>query len=541
LYIYKDNPNILFMKKIDVPESDLVQYPPAILAGGSLLFILLLLIFSLSGCVDMNIKNQNKPDTEDLLGTSADVLKIAGDGYRLWNNAIQELAGPGLATSAMADETTCSWGSAAVKDLSSEPREPFNNSVTYAYAYVTKVFWENSYKDLSRINDILKRIDVDGMIIRDSDGKDVTGMIRGWCYFLQGVIHGYLALLFDQATILDVNTDPVTAGYQPYQEVSAAAMDFFDKALDTLENTGDFQLPDGYISGYNLNKAELIQLINSFAARILAYTPRTAAENTAVDWEKVLGYARNGIDWDLAPYINDETWLDNVKIYGTYPGWARIDHRIINLLDHDYPSRWPDDNVSWNTPDGSDPGEASSQDARLASDFEYLETNNFRPDRGYYHFSHYRYKRYDYLLGSWEGAAPTFLKWENDMLIAEALIRARNDIAGAAALLNDPGGARKVRGGLPDVTPANAKEALEIIFNERAIELILTQSGTAYFDMRRRDMLQAGTPLHFPVPASELEILGLPNYTTDGSDDLSKGCWKGYDGLVSPPGAECNR
>ena len=505
----------------------------------ALLLSVITLLFAGYGCVDMDIKNQNKPTTEDILGTSASVIEMAGNSYRFWNNALQDLTGPGLAMSAMADETTCSWGCAGTRDLSSEPREPFNNSTLYAYAYITRIFWERSYRDLSQVNDILRRIDRDGMIIRDGNGNDVTGMIRSWCYFLQGVIHGYLGLVFDQASIIDIDTDPAIAGYHPYHEVSAAAISFFEKALKTLENTDDFVLPDGYINGHNLNKAEFTQLVNSFAARILAYTPRTAAENSAIDWNQVLAYARHGIDWDLMPYIDDDTWKDEIKIYGTYPGFARIDHRIINLLDHDYPSRWPDDNASWDTPDGKDPGEASSDDARLASDFEYLATNNFRPDRGYYHFSHYRYKRYDNLLNTWEGPAPTFLKWENDMLVAEALVRARNNLAGAATILNDPAGARKARGGLPDVTLSRASEALEIIFDERAIELILTQAGTAYFDMRRRDRLQAGTPLHFPVPASELEILGLSNYTTDGPGDLSKGCWKGYDGLVSPPGADC--
>ena len=55
--------------------------------------------------------------------------------------------------------------------------------------------------------------------------------------------------------------------------------------------------------------------------------------------------------------------------------------------------------------------------------------------------------------------------------------------------------------------------------------------------MRRRDMLQRGTILHYPVPAAELEILGLDNYTIAGPPDgenISNGHWVGYDGLVSP-------
>ncbi len=510
------------------------------------LYLPLLIFFPaflfLSSCVDMNVENRNVPDTKDLLATSRDVLDHAGEAFRLWNNAINSYTGPAPAMAVMADQSTCSWSSAAMADLSSEPRQVFNNDPSYAYAYITRLFWQQSYASLADVNDVLKRIDGEGMKIRDEEGKDVTGMVRAWCYFMQGVTHGYLALIFDKASVVDWDTPVTSADYLPYPRVAAAALRFFDKASATLEACGDFTLPASYIQGATLDKEALMRLINSFAARVMIYTPRTAAETAAVDWERVLTLARAGIVHDLNIRTDDDRWRDDLKLFGTYPGWMRIDHRIINLMDHDYPSRWPDDNVSWNTPDGSDPEEAHSDDARLASDFQYLSDNNFRPERGYYHFSHYRYSRYDpWLHEHWQGEVPTFLRWENDLMIAEALVRARHDLAGAAAILNAPDGARKARGGLPDVAPATDEEALETIFYERDVELILTQGGTSFFDMRRRDMLQAGTILHFPVPGSELQILGLPLFTTDGPHDRSRGCWQGYDGLISPPDTTCGK
>lgn len=483
-------------------------------------------------CADLNVENLNDPDTNDVLATPSDLIKLAGGAYRVWNNAINEYSGPALSMCTMADQNTCSWGNAAMKDLSSEPRVGFNNDITYSYAYVNRDFWNSSYSALSQVNDVLKKINGDGVTIIDN-GQDVTKMVESWCYFIQGVVHGYLGLIYDQANIIDWDTDLATLEFVPYSDVAAAGVAFLDKAISTIDAAPDFVLPDGFIRGETITKAQLRMLANSFAARILAYTPRNATQNAAVDWSKVLNYAQNGIDFDLEPDTDDATWIDNYKGYGVYPGWVRIDHRIINLMDHDYPSRWPNDNV-W--PNG-DPGEASSADARLASDFEFLTDNNFKPDRGYYHFSHYRYARWDTWLQTWQGPAPTFWKWENDMLIAEALVRT-GDVAGATAILNDPNGARKARGGLADVAPADANEALEIIFYERDVELILSQGGTGYFDMRRRDMLQRGTILHFPVPAAELEILGIPNYTIAGDPDgenISNGSWTGYDGLTSPP------
>ena len=50
--------------------------------------------------------------------------------------------------------------------------------------------------------------------------------------------------------------------------------------------------------------------------------------------------------------------------------------------------------------------------------------------------------------------------------------------------------------------------------------------------MRRTDRLQKGTLLHFPVPATELEIMGMQHYTVYSEafgTDSSNGEWTGYD------------
>ncbi|NQU88555.1 MAG: hypothetical protein HQ541_22640 [Mariniphaga sp.] len=168
-----------------------------------------------------------------------------------------------------------------------------------------------------------------------------------------------------------------------------------------------------------------------------------------------------------------------------------------------------------------------------------MQDNDFPPSRGYYQFSHYRYKRYDDLKARiWYGdiPKPSFLVWENEMLKAEALVRTGN-VAGAVLILNDPNGARKLRGQLPDVTTTNATDVLWAIFYEKDIELIVSGMGIGYFDMRRRDQLQRGTILHFPVPAKELDLMNLENYTIAGTPDgenISQGSWTGLDGLTSP-------
>ena len=121
------------------------------------------------------------------------------------------------------------------------------------------------------------------------------------------------------------------------------------------------------------------------------------------------------------------------------------------------------------------------------------------------------------------------MRWENDMIWAEALVRT-GDLNGAAAILNRADGPRKVRGDLPDVA-ANEADLLKAIFYEKTIECMLTTEMTEFYDMRRRNMLQKGTMLHLPVIAQQLEIMGLEFYTFGGTtgvagEDYSTGGWE---------------
>jgi len=51
---------------------------------------------------------------------------------------------------------------------------------------------------------------------------------------------------------------------------------------------------------------------------------------------------------------------------------------------------------------------------------------------------------------------------------------------------------------------------------EKGIELFCTASGISYFDRRGWGELVTGTPIHFPLPGQELEILQMANYTFGG-------------------------
>ena len=465
---------------------------------------------------------------------------------------MQEYDGPASPMGVMADQNTCPWGFQAVKDLSSEPRRGYVNSNTYSYYSVVISFWKNCYESISLANDILRF--TNEMESKNENTSFDIEMLKAWGYFVSGVVHGYLGLTYDKAQIVSGNLETNSLEYAHWQEVNNLSLTLLDKSIEISENNS-FEIPAEWMGGETYSNLELAELANSYAARILAYSSRNKAHNESIDWSRVLQYAKNGIQKDVAPLMGDVyDFYDYFLVYSIYPGWVRIDHRIINLMDPDYPSRWPNDGVTWTTPDGQDPGPASSIDERLKSDFEYLEDNDFPPDRGYYHFSHYKHQRYDdFIARIWYGdiTHPSFLVWENELLKAEAHVRLGN-ISEALAILNNPSGARKIRGKLPDITSINPPWVLWNIFYERDIELINTGMGISYFDMRRRDMLQRGTILHFPVPAKELQIMNHEVYTIGGTrygyngnalnggtpdgENVSQGSWTGLDGIRVPPG-----
>ena len=489
-------------------------------------------------CADLEVENLVEPDSSKALANPSDLMNLAGGAFRTFHNGMHYDDGVGHAFATMADQGTCSHGNFAMKDLSSEPRGGFINNLTYPYFPIVENPWGDAYAAISAVNDVLKAIEENGVEIGENGAETI--MTQAWSYFVSGAAHGYLGLIFDQANVINWDTDLETLTLSPWQDLIDASLVLLDKAI-TLCAENTFSVPENWMAGDVYSSTELGALASSYAARILAYSSRNKAHNEAIDWSKVLGYAQNGIEKPLNPLFGDNyEWYDLSMVYQIYPGWGRIDHRIINIMDNDYPSRWPNDNATWTTADGEDPGAATSADARLLSDYQYLAEQGFRPERGYYHFSHYRLKRYDYMIAeAWwgEGNKPSFLVWENEMLEAEALVRTGN-VAGAVAILNDPDGARKARGGLPSVSASDAATVLLRIFDEKDVELAVTGIGIAYWDMRRRDRLQSGTILHFPVPATELEIIQAPVYTIGGTPDgenVSMGSWTGYDGLTSPP------
>jgi hypothetical protein len=69
---------------------------------------------------------------------------------------------------------------------------------------------------------------------------------------------------------------------------------------------------------------------------------------------------------------------------------------------------------------------------------------------------------------------------------------------------------------VPKLPNGTCGDLLETLKREKRRELFMTAFGGWYFDSRGWGDLPAGTFLHYPVPAAELEVRQLPLYTFGG-------------------------
>jgi hypothetical protein len=115
---------------------------------------------------------------------------------------------------------------------------------------------------------------------------------------------------------------------------------------------------------------------------------------------------------------------------------------------------------------------------------------------------------------------------ENDFLRAEALMHTGGSTSTIAALLDKThvgdGGYASTSGlALGSINdPPDPKHSVATLWSvlkyEKNMDLLGTWSGLQYWEKRGWGELTTGTLIHFPVPAADLETMGLQLYTFGG-------------------------
>ena len=482
-----------------------------------------------SGCGDLEVTNPNNPDVERALASAEDVKNLAISTMNSWYLTSTYIE-PYLAGSVTSDNHTANFGNFGMRFNNLEPRIAYENLSAGGDREVARAPWDFNYSTLGAANDALRAFT--GGLSLGSVAE--TNKYKHLAMFTQAASLANLALWFDKAFIIDETFDlnGPAPELKPYGDVSAAAVAKFEALITS--STGDaatYTQAEFPMVG-NLTGSRLNRIANSMAAITMAYTPRNATENAAVNWAKVAAFADKGIGtgsagtpFDVMVTGDNTNWYSYLQFYGNEHSWVRVDHRLINLMDGTTPPKF----------NGTVVGRQTSPDARYTTDFEFCQASNPAPStgngscqaavigdpgRGIWMQSNWYHNRYDHHARTTPGTAartavPYILAAESDLVRAEALIRSGGSAATAATLINRT---RVTRGNLPALTGAEGNTALlAAIDYERQVELI---SSGGFELMRARQgltaRLQAGTWRHLPIPAKELETLGLPIYTFGG-------------------------
>ena len=510
------------------------------------------LLLAGAACSDLDVKNVNNPDVERALASGEDVRTIAVSTINSWYLSATYLY-PTLAMNVAADASAANFGNFGMRFHNLEPRDPYINSTSAGDdRLVAQDAWTDHYGTLGAANDVIKAINSGVKIERfvESGGTRTTIdeglMFKHLAMYAQAASLSHLALQFDSAFVVDENFDPQgpALALEKYDAVSAEAMTRWAALIASLAGKSDTYDPSVLpLVGASFNSQTLLQMSNTMAALTLRLTPRTRTELDAKPtsfWTQILTYADNGISGagdprkDITVQGDFNNWYSYVNYYGNENTWMRVDHRVINRMD----SFGPNAPVHFRyrgTTDIKAPQNPTTNDQRLGNggagkDFRYRGNVIGDPARGLFMQSAYSHDRY---LGHSRFAAtaartpvPYLLAAENDLLIAEALVRTGGDKARAATLINTT---RVGRGQLTPMTALNTNaELLAAIDHERDIELFNT-NNFAYYYARSSPVdsplgvnpdgggrLQPGTPLQYPLPARELETLKKQIYTYGG-------------------------
>jgi hypothetical protein len=425
----------------------------------------------------------------------------------------------GVFINCWADQLTTTNGTGRWWDASEEPRMQYSNSQSYGGYPGMDIFYSNLYQanlDATTVTDIILN---QNKTVVSTSGVDRTQDCLAAAYFAKGLSQGYLGSIFDRGIIVDEvgsSKREFDASYKQLIENGVAQLDLAIAAANANSNWNfDF------IPGNTISKAQFIQICNSFAARFLASIPRSKAEAAALGntfWNRVGTYAAAGMTTDFTTLYVTDGIGNYTQTYGMYHLGTGADYLPVDIK-----LAWMADNTGTYPkvyPLGSDVlPPVVSDDARFDEYFIYTTDYGYlNSARNRKLFSNYARLRWDN-PGNWlfdPGAvSPWILVEELRLLKAEAKMWT-GDYAAAAALLNDATARRKSVGLLPDIAATEAA-VRNTLHYEYSIEIDLAGGSTnPWAFMRRNDLLQTGTPTEVPVPAGQLDLLLIPNYTFGG-------------------------
>ncbi len=499
----------------------------------------------LAGCQDLDIVNPNQPDRERAITNPADVEALVIGSWPLYWGRIMTSSSSYNAMPTIADVMTATYANNASLKLSSEPRVAFQNSQQAEEHGIARYQWYDWYELVSNANDALAAIEGGMEIVNEDLGINTTTQTKALAKLFQGTGLGYISLLFDQMVVVTEDTDieePDALALKPWEEGLEAALDALDEAIVLAGQVGTWYNGGAWTTlweGIPVVTADMVkQVANGTAARLIVLSSRGIEGKSGVDYARLQGYLANTIteDWMHGVSLNGQRasyWYRYRNSNSTFQG--RSDYYFIGQADvsGNYQA-WINtpiterDRFLITTPDRRLTAGSPESDGKY---FEYVsDIRGFRPERGLYHFSYYQWDRYIEPNSSYRvGSIPLMTVDEMRLYRAEAALRAGNTSL-VAELINVT---RVGNGELPPVTANGVPQADDCVPQtktgacgslEQALhyEFLMELQGInmlqPYLMRRTFGTLTPGTFIHLPVPARELETLGLDIYTFGGPE-----------------------
>jgi hypothetical protein len=492
---------------------------------------------ALAACADLTVPNNNNPDRLRATNTPGDVQALIASTFQRWWPNVYSTT-PTVMFGSMGYEFSTPFLCFAGQPMEKEPRQAWNNSSAFTNANVSSTTWLNFYGVISLANDGLQALDR-GVNLGVNGADNARG--RAFAKLMQGVAHGYLALMWDKAVIIDEHADVdtlATPTYSPYPEGMAAAIGMIKESI-AISDTATFTLPaTGWIPGLPLTNKDLSKLGHTFIARFETYVARSATERAAVNWPDVIAQVDAGITADFAPIGDPNGLSDSYKQVAarvrTVPGdYMRGGYWLVGPSDStDGWKNWVATPVanrvafSMRTKDRRVIGAASS-----TAPGAYFSTSTniafFNPTRGTYLQTFYYYTRYGAGTSYNNGPLVAIGRTELNMLKAEALVRL-NRASEAFPLINltrvangklppiDIDGPPDAAGCVPRKTTGLCGGLWDALRYEKRIEGAGVDGQVAYWDARGWNTLAESSFIQFPIPGRELEIQRQPIYTYGG-------------------------
>lgn len=511
-----------------------------------------LLLGFVGGCQDLLVNNETDPDRNAALSDAGAVQNlIASSWVSVWTIS-QDQSGSAARIPGFADEGTANHR--FLIDYAAEPRGMFANSQVGDARFLVQSPWYEAYAGAANAMDGLAALEENDLQMPTDAAaptpEAANDRARAFAWLNHGILYGYLAMIYDQASTADLNTsfeNPVQLEYRDYREVQQFAINSLERVISIAQGAEPFQTPPGWMGGIAMDNDQLARLAHSYIARLLVYTPRTPEERAGVDWASVIAHVQAGLQEDFTvqmttgglnsayfQYLTQilaQRWSVDFRligpgdISGRYAEWLatpKLDREPFDVVTPDRRIHGVD---ATGAPDPRSPG----------SYFTWTdEAINVGTDDTYLH-SRYKWHRFNEGTFPWqESPNQVITTAEMDLFEAEARLRS-GDTDGAAALINRT---RVGNGELPPVTgsgvPGDLSSCvprtqdgtacgtlLDALHYERLIEGVGLDVWGAWFNRRGFGTLQEGTFLQLPVPARELESLELDVYSFGGSGPSS--------------------